>query len=127
VVPVLNDHSLDQIIDTIPHLAQGRRPVRMNYSLPALPSPVGAALTSCVRLGIQVVVAVNKMDHHQVRWADTQFNQVVNRVTDSFKPRFQAFPLRMSFVPISATEKLNLYDVRTRDTASHEQWLGQLC
>ena len=57
---------------------------------------------------------MNKMDHGQVCWADTQYNQVVNKVTDSFKTRFQASPMRMSFVPISATEKLNLYDVRTR-------------
>jgi hypothetical protein len=40
VVPVLNYHSpLDQMIGTIPHLAQGGRPVLMNHSLPALPSP----------------------------------------------------------------------------------------
>lgn len=58
---------------------------------------------------------MNKMDHHQVCWADTQYNQVVNRVTDSFKPRSQVSPLRLSFIPISATEKLNLYDVRTLD------------
>lgn len=37
---MLNYHSsLDQMIGTIPHLAQGGRPVLMNHSLPALPSP----------------------------------------------------------------------------------------
>lgn len=43
---MLNDYSLDQMTNTILHLAQGRRPVLMNYLLPALPSPVGAALTA---------------------------------------------------------------------------------
>ena len=72
--------------------------------------------TICYILGIKrLIVAINRMDAKVCDWSEQRFNEIKNNVEGILK-KIGYNPEQVSFIPVSALQKENLFDRSTKMT-----------